>query len=73
MGYIVGTVQTYCGFKGTHRIPCPNCRVENTWQQLSEKSYRCTRCKCKMSIAEGASHDLTYIETKEELDKVEKR
>lgn len=73
MGYIIGTMQTYCGFKGAQRIPCHNCKTENTWQKLSSSSFICARCRMNMSIDGSMSEKFTYVDFQSELDELEGR
>lgn len=71
MGYIIGRVQTYCGFEGTHRITCVNCRTDNTWQQLSISSYRCIRCRCNISIDENMLNKIQFADSQIDLEERE--
>lgn len=71
MGYLIGHVRTYCGFKTTHRILCAKCNTDNTWQQLSISSYRCVRCRCNMSIREDMLDKIHFADSQIELKEKE--
>lgn len=70
MGYIIATVDTYCGTAGTAEVSCSRCNSSNSWQKLSSTSYSCTRCKCTLSIAKETQRKLNFIENKQERDEI---
>lgn len=72
MGYIIGTMQTYCGFKGAQRIPCHNCKTDNTWQKVSSSSFICSRCRMNMTIDGSMTEKFKYVDFQQEIDELER-
>lgn len=67
---MAGVVDTWCGFKGIHRVTCTNCRTDNTWRRFDAVSFQCTRCKLKMGIALDMRKRIRYADTEEELERM---